>query len=281
VKYYTNKARQAGMTLIELVVVLLILVGLSGLLIPSVQGFLSKTHDSTAVDSLKEVDKQILAYSAMYSGHPDNMDSLIEDTADGVIDYAMNAALFTPYTLAGAMNADAVQLENMGIKNVMTMQAAPGDGNYTFAATNVSEPIATGSVLASIDMTKLSSTTSTCTDVVFADAAAPTTAESDLCLESLLGRSAGSIDSANMTYLAFGVGNDASLIGKTMHEAPIHFAKEGGMNAGSKYNRIIAIYEIKTADMSGHMMAKYLGTMMPMMKLEGYASAIKNAYAPG
>ena len=59
VKQYT---RQAGMTLIELTVVLLVLIGLAGLLLPYVGGFMIKTHDSTGTYNSAALDNNIQRY---------------------------------------------------------------------------------------------------------------------------------------------------------------------------------------------------------------------------
>lgn len=76
-KYYTKKARQAGMTLIELTVVLLVLIGLAGLLIPYVSGFVSKTHDSTGTQTVAALNNAIQRHDVEFRGQPENFESLI------------------------------------------------------------------------------------------------------------------------------------------------------------------------------------------------------------
>ena len=63
-KQYQFKAhaRQAGLTLIELTVVMTILVALAGLMVPQVRGFFSAAQNSTSVSSLAEVDKMMESY---------------------------------------------------------------------------------------------------------------------------------------------------------------------------------------------------------------------------
>ena len=79
-KYYTKKARQAGMTLIELTVVLLVLIGLAGLMIPYVSGFVSKTHDSVGTSTVADLDNAIFRHQASYMQFPSGMESLISST---------------------------------------------------------------------------------------------------------------------------------------------------------------------------------------------------------
>ena len=61
-KHYNNMARQAGMTLIELTVVLLILIGLAGLLVPYVGSFTQTTHDSTNSNNVTQLNNAMGRY---------------------------------------------------------------------------------------------------------------------------------------------------------------------------------------------------------------------------
>ncbi len=78
VKQYT---RQAGMTLIELTVVLLILIGLAGLLIPYVGSFVQKTHDSTNSNNLAQFNNAFIRYTTENNKLPQHMDTLTNDAA--------------------------------------------------------------------------------------------------------------------------------------------------------------------------------------------------------
>jgi type II secretory pathway pseudopilin PulG len=321
-------ARQAGLTLIELTIVLLILIGLSGLLLPFVQGFVDKTHDSANTDSLKEVSKQFLSYSNLYSGYPENLDSLIVGTAGlapggvattgltpavsgNVMPAMINPGLFSSHPLT---LAEAQQLGANSITKVMDMWGDAGDGNHTLKATDTSRALVAAGVpvgnVAVINETLLNnamgatggavcsvapSTPATALTILPAVATgAPmnpflTTGDDALanqCLAELLNKTVVSpanptgIDVSNNIYVVMGIGNDNSMIGRTMSEAPIHFAKVGGMNAANKYNRILAVFELREGRKDMHPAAKFVGTLMPMMKIEGIAQA-QGAYYKG
>lgn len=321
--------RQAGLTLIELTIVLLILIGLSGLLLPFVQGFVDKTHDSANADSLKEIGKQVESYNNLYSGYPENLDSLIVGTAGlnpallptaatpgiaaaagAVMPAMMRPGLFAPYTLAGTgtgagmqANADLVQFQNSGITKVSTMWGDAGVGNHTLKATDqINIALATGSVVASINEAFLSQDGAVCSqaaptpgtpmtigtpNVAGVPAPGADDAVANQCLAELLNKPITDVDVANNVYIVLGIGNDASLVGRTMSEAPIHFAKVGGMNAANKYNRILAVFELQEKTMApkipgakGHSALKFVGTLMPMMKMEGLSQA-QGAYYSG
>lgn len=73
--------KQAGMTLIELTVVLLILIGLAGLLIPYVGSFVQKTHDSTNSSNLANLNNAFIRFVASENRLPHHVDSLTNNAA--------------------------------------------------------------------------------------------------------------------------------------------------------------------------------------------------------
>ncbi|MCX8026056.1 MAG: prepilin-type N-terminal cleavage/methylation domain-containing protein, partial [Thermanaerothrix sp.] len=93
--------RQAGMTLIELTVVLLVLLGLAGLLIPYVTGFAEKTHDSTGTNNLAQLNQNIARFETQYMRSPDRLETLV---TGGNIIYPklMNPDLFGTVVVNGA-----------------------------------------------------------------------------------------------------------------------------------------------------------------------------------
>jgi len=230
-------ARQAGMTLIELTVVLLVLIGLAGLMIPYVGGFVSKTHDSANSDSLAAVNGAIQRYDVQFMGQPSDYDSLMDsDLING-----------TGYTklMGGAIEAagggadesylktvtiDGKVLTNVGINKLMVMDNGTSDA--TFKATSGSLPVVKGTdyKLAALNVAASCSS-----------AAPMGCIKTDADLSAILGHP---VNTTANDYLALGVGQDTGMVGKTISEAPVHFAKTGAMSAANKYNRILAIYEV-------------------------------------
>jgi len=266
VKYYTNKARQAGMTLIELTVVLLVLIGLAGLMIPYVGGFISKTHDSTGADSLAELAKSMQQYQVQFQGYPDDMDSLIDSSAGAIFSKMMDSDLFSVVTLTSStMNKIPAEAFTMtGIGSVQDMNETAGD-SATFASNSGgSRALVDGGTVATLTMSATCSSPMGCT--------------TDDYLSQQLGGYA--IDSGTYEYVVFGIGSNSSMIGKTIHEAPVHFAKTGAMSADNRYNRLLAVFEVQKT-MTNDMMkrAKFIGTVMPMMMIEGKAGALDSHYS--
>jgi len=310
VKYYTNKARQAGMTLIELTVVLLVLIGLAGLMIPYVGGFVSKTHDSANSDSLAEVNKAIQRYDVQFMGQPEGFDSLITSTVAAAS--ATNANIYTKMmggkdptknVYLKEVAIDGGSFADLGITSLKAMDDTTSDA--TFQATSGDIALASGTMQS---FAALNVKGSNC--VMGTDAMGCISNDADL--SKILGRT---VDTTTSDYVVFGVGQESTMVGKTMSEAPVHFAKTGAMSAANKYNRILAVYSVSkgfcagfytdstattTADAvqpttmmtcnstagnagggmwTGAGKAKFETTVMPMMMLEGLGGALASHYS--
>jgi prepilin-type N-terminal cleavage/methylation domain-containing protein len=79
----TNGAatRRQGLTLMELIIVLMILVALAGILIPILPSMLTRAHVATHTTNVTEISKLILTYQATNNGFPDQWDSMTDGTA--------------------------------------------------------------------------------------------------------------------------------------------------------------------------------------------------------
>jgi len=277
VKYYTNKARQAGMTLIELTVVLLVLIGLAGLMIPYVSGFVSKTHDSTGTFNSAALDANIQRYQVEKVGFPSGLESLIEGSAsDGAVYTKMMEPLFYDATIVTM--PQAMSLSMVGIKNVYGMDAAADNATFTSTGSNAATTITAMA-------TKLATVAELTKD-------ATTGIPEDLTIEGHLAaafeRDITSFDSTCYSYVVMGVGEKSDLIGSTMNTAPVHFASQGAMGAANKYNRFVAVFQVDkvsgatavpsapggTLDgnncSSSVEPAKFIGTAMSMAAMSGH-----------
>ena len=72
------RKNRKGLTLIELVVVMTILIALAGLLIPTFAAMLTRGHTSTCSTNIGEAVKAVQQYQLLYGGYPGNMDSLTD-----------------------------------------------------------------------------------------------------------------------------------------------------------------------------------------------------------
>jgi len=221
VKYYTNKARQAGMTLIELTVVLLVLVGLAGLLIPYVSGFVTKTHDATGSSNIAAVNNAVIRFTVEnYDKYPSKLDSLVgaDDLIFGkMMPEMMGAKYLTEHSLT---TQQATSLTDAGINEVMVMNQSTTDA--TFANTSSTVAPSQGVVLAKIDK------------LVIDEA-------------GLAGRIGKVVDYTNNEYFVLGLGDDSTITGKTLNDVPVHFAKSANMGADNAYNHFVMVFEVPIA----------------------------------
>lgn len=225
-----TRRNRRGFTLIELIVVLMILVGLAGILIPAVTSMVGRTHTSTASANIAEIANAIQRYETQYMSYPNNFDSL--ETA--VIGTQLNTldadlvSILAPVTLTTA-NGRLAALQNAGITSVGLH--AEDDGTFVKAAP----------------------TTLVTTNVVQGLTAA---AQENLGLETPTNGVANK-------YVCLGVGTLCSMNGRTMLEAPVHFPENGTGNPDSVYGRFIAVFQITDSAGDALERAKLVGVISP------------------
>ena len=217
---HQRRARR-GLTLVELLVVLVVLTAVAGILVPLMPNANRRSHDATGAGNLREMVKAVALHKANTGTYPDEWDSLID--ADGtttaatmgvsVLDISAPAAGSTEETIANAL-ADA------GITTAYQhsdLGATDGTVNQTFDGTN--------------DTNELASNVAVLTAM----------AESglDLATSQLNG---GSSD-APVAYVAFGLGNGSTMIGQTIADAPVLFPN-GANSPIRRYSRGVIVFAV-------------------------------------
>jgi prepilin-type N-terminal cleavage/methylation domain-containing protein len=212
-----------GFTLIELVVVLLVLAGLAGIIVPVFQNMLVRTHGAAGASNIAETAKALQMHVAEYGVYPDLFDSLTDGTAviqngfgeveDQDADPPVDA---TPRIQASAATDYVEQFEKAGITAVVNH---PASGGATFFS-GPGVPLTTAQI-------------AVLTTVGIAELGLPPTTSSD-------------DPSARDTiaYVAMGVGGSNTAIGRTMVDAGVHFPEEGNESPESTYSRFIAVFAI-------------------------------------
>ncbi|NOR68466.1 MAG: hypothetical protein GQ532_02010 [Methylomarinum sp.] len=299
-KYYNNKTRQAGMTLIELTVVLLVLIGLAGLMIPYVSGFVSKTHDSTGSNNLAQLNSTIQRYQLQAMKFPNNLQALADNTG-AVYGKLMNtnAGVYgaTTYTEGGAGNMQIMSLRLAGITEIMQLDQAAASATFNAASGTVAS-LAMGST----DVTGMLTVGLGAESTVGTD----NYASIEVHLADATGQLASNFNATCNDYVVLGIGQENQMIGTAMTDAPVHFAQNGNMGPDSNYNRFVAIFEVDKSnapaavpaapsvpvDSSGTAItpvncgasvhpARFVGTAMLMMPphLFGLAHELGHAYS--
>jgi type II secretory pathway pseudopilin PulG len=248
-----SRKYQAGLTLLELTVVLLILIGLSGLILPYAQGYLQRTHDSTGNDNLWELNNAINLFQAKYLEYPDGFHTLISSiTGNPVYSDLMNTALVVP---ASPSMIEQMSLTMAGINKVWTMKDGAANGSATFDAVSALASVTASSPPNLAVVTHGPDFSSAARHLAFA----------------FYNNSAKytEFDTNCYSYVAFGVGPESEMVGKVMSDAPLHFAATGGMGPEQKYNRFVAVFKVDKSNSSGcsdHTEpAKLVGSAMLMM----------------
>lgn len=290
-KHYKVKsyAKQAGMTLIELSVVLLILVGLAGLLIPYVGSFTQNTHDSTNSNNLAQLNNAMGRYVSEKNKLPPHTDLLTNGvlgaTGTGTCAGApalgeiycglANPALFTAGQYLASDAATLIQrtsLANSGIN--MAVANDPNVENKTFGTSTgmymLNSPTAMGWATA-----------------YFAKVATDgTSIESHLA--KALGRDKMVYNSTCYDYIGVGLGDNNELIQSTATNAPVYFPQDAELGPTQRYAHFIAILQVDkdntTANCSGTTeKAKFLGVVANVPSAEsptlvGVGSLLEQGY---
>jgi type II secretory pathway pseudopilin PulG len=293
---------QAGMTLIELTVVLLILIGLAGLLIPYVGSFVQKTHDSTNSSNLASLNNAFLRYTAENNMLPQHMDTLVNGTTvvgTGVCPAVtvpndpycalLDAGVFTKATYA----ANSIAINSIvGSKIRMVVNNKTNAANKTFGSYEDMIGL-TNPAVATFNGIKVGAMR----DAAGAAIAAPTDAQIQAHLAAALGKDPMDYDPGCYDYVAFGLGDANGLVTKTIASSPVHYPEDATKGPVDYYNHYIAIVQVDksntAADSTNAMMggkctsvtepAKFLGAVMnvpgyPGSKLFGVNASLGYAY---
>jgi type II secretory pathway pseudopilin PulG len=265
-KYYNKMTRQAGMTLIELTVVLLILIGLAGLLIPYVSGFMEKTHDSTSVNTVSELNNTIQRHQVAKMTLPSNLESLYDGTS--VYQKMQNQGYLVSLPTAGS--ADPGDLANAslakaGIKAIFRNNSATTDA--TFASTTGAPRYldtnafnGTGETLVVLTgnnnggdqsfFGQLAAGLQASTAARTVNGTSYTNANAQLKNQLIyaFGGNEESWDSNCTNYVVMGLGSANGLIPSSMQSAPVIFGSNGDEAPKSVYARYLAVFAVPSDD---------------------------------
>lgn len=282
--------KQAGMTLIELTVVLLILIGLAGLLVPYVGSFVQKTHDSTNSSNLANLNNAFIRFVASENRIPHHMDTLVNHTGGagtgvcasnftageaycGLLDRSMFAtAQYTraadPSKPVGAAEISYASLEKANISMLVNNDTtAP---NKTF-----------GSQIGMVyigDMGGMATPTSPATFLTVSGAplVGPGSSAGTIPghLSVALGKAPMDYSTTCYDYVVVGLGDANGLVGKTIAASPVHYPEDATKGPVEYYNHYMAVLQVDkdntTAGCSSITeAAKFLGVVMNVPNYPG------------
>lgn len=218
----------AGLTLLELVVVLTVLVALAGILLPTLPNLLRQSHAAVCSTNIPELNKAMTQFAFLNRTQPNAFDLLADGSGDldglpdGGVDLAPNLVADTLTT------GDVDALADVGITLGVV---ADWDESPTFGA-HTGAPI----------------TLSDGDNVLRADAGH---------IQEVLGVGTGGSE----RFIVFGVGQQSSIVGEMnggIFEAPVHFDDKGN-TPDVAYSRYVVVYQ--TADAAGDALssARFVG----------------------
>ena len=224
-----------GLTLLELVTVVAILIALVGVLVPLLPNLLYQAHTANGATNISELQKAIETYHSCNLSYPDGYDSLLLPA--GSIPSSMmwmgakvGADVKGAFTVHPLTATEATSLSGAGITTVYSMADTSTGASATFPGT-VTPTVTLG---ADVKVVQVS-----------ADLLKGNVKDADGNYVCGLAASAN-IDSS-ATYIMLGVGTNCTLVGANnggIAEAPVRGMPSGSADLNSKYGRYAAIFKV-------------------------------------
>ena len=251
-----NFVHARGLTLIELVVVLMVLIALAGVLLPQFSGMLNRTHTSAASTNFSEINKAITMYQIKtLMGYPNKLDVPVKSGNLSTLADTLEAGGPADMTIVAADANQVASLSGNGIKTgyplvpLATLQAA--GNSATFAGDDLAAPI--------------DYTTGTPPIVRISDARAQKEFG-----PNLLGAAAPTPE----MYVIFGLNDACTAIPSVMAQAPLHFDQ---VDPTVVYSRFFLVFAIPVTG-GGTPFCRYVGSVGS--ELSGYSGHLRDYYSP-
>ena len=296
--------------------VLLVLIGLAGLTLPYVSGFISKTHNSTSADAGANLFTALQRYQTEDYGIPNNLNALVDTTGATLPSYLDNsfngkqavtaslgvtAAAAVPaatgvayagtpqnFTLLSAPNS-ALALASLAAANLNTLAELQigtvtpnADGTFSAGgAIAASGATFTPEVLpTSVGYTTPTQLVTDMTGgIAYANTGVPTTSTAP---GTSIALALGYTVPTNHGLIVLGIGSGNAAVGKTIASVPVHFGDKASLQPTFTYSRFLAAVDV---DLSGNNApAKVVGIVhAPDVgdKWESLYSSIASYYTPG
>lgn len=234
--------KRPGLTLMELIMVLVILIALAGLVVPMFPGILTQAHTSTCSTNIQECTKAVMMFQSAKSSYPNNLD-LMSDGATGTIDYLAGGTSLpaqyggpgTALTMGGGQitaskltQVELTALNNSGIFTGQAMtQTKPADPTFDYYLGGSTGLPSANAI-----------TITTNTPLLFLDpvTGGPGSAAYNRCNQLGL--------SVNCRYLVLGIGPRNDMIGSTMLSPPVHFGDTPALNPEFGYERLCCFFKV-------------------------------------
>lgn len=221
------KRPRSGLTLMELVVVMAILIALAAILIPLIPGLIGRAETSGRATNSQEIYKAIQLYEGTYTRYPSDWDSLTDGSTTPLTYVSGFTGATAPLTIAALTGPQTNALRSAGITRLQMMQTtptSPADDTFSPYLDQSDRASATGSLTLAANGTP---------NV----AMLTTTGQFQLNLSDNAATSTG-------TYVVFGFGKRASIIGSGVSEAPVNFFDNAALSPNTRYSRYGVVFQV-------------------------------------
>ncbi|MFO0802969.1 MAG: hypothetical protein U0791_07575 [Gemmataceae bacterium] len=223
--------RRRALTLMELIVVLVILVGLAGILIPLFPSLIGRTHTASGATNDSELTKAIQVHEATYFQYPDQFDSLMGTGSTALFaklptDGMNPVGGSTELNFAALTAGTATALTNAGIVNVWDLNDATADPTFNpYGAARVLAAGGNVAVLGTAAITRMNLP-------------------------------------AGETYVVFGIGRRCTMVGRSLTDPPVHFADDQANTPEKVYGRKCVVFVVtKNGGTATRDRAKFVGSV--------------------
>lgn len=262
--------RRQGLTLLELVVVMAVLVAIAGILVPLLPNMLVTANNSTGAVNVTELTKAVQLYQESNAGYPDGYDSLIVSGGTALAPQVLAstwAGASTSLPVVSTWTADQItSLNAAGITTVYNMV----DMTTTPTPSATFPGVATTTTGSGMDKT----TTPTATTI---STSTPLVTATPAYVQSVFGT--GAVPTADLTngtaYVVLGVGAECSIVGNHqcgIAEAPVRGTPGQGDDPSQTYGRFAVVYRVDAGGNAATLMGCACPGMMGLMASDGMQS---------
>ncbi len=236
-----STGQRTGLTLLELVVVMAILVALAALLVPLLPEFMGKANQSAAATNINELEKAIQTFRTTYSRQPNYFDSLLSNdtTLSSLLPSNTTGVAGGAITTLELKIGPRSRLTREGINTLHDLNGTATEEHFhatlnPYGTTLTNRTIASGKNSPNVTVAALASSTSV----------------------------PGLILNEDHEYVLFGIGKYCNLCGPDglVKEAPVygHHAQEN--TPSTVYQRFAVLYDVGANDTdTDRYNAKFIG----------------------
>lgn len=231
---------RSGLTLLELVVVLMILAALAALVIPRLSGISDVTNSAVNSSTAADMNRIVATYESRFGKSPATWDGIV---SGGTLYSKLHPDLSSKLSVLTLTAIQAESLTSAGVQGLMVVDPAY-TGSPSDSARTAYSPIATGLQIAKITKEPWAGHGSTFLDRAFnvLPSFGPT----------------GPVENPN-EYVVLGVGLSSSLRGSQLHDAPIVPAAD----PTQYYARVLCVYKVPPTSSTTGFKAQFVGAFLP------------------